>query len=91
MSRVVGISNKENNNIVETCICLLRHDVEFMNLVLDAIDNCPQYGDEVVKVEPNLQLPPLQRSGQRVLPLEEASHLRIPRESGMKNFLLHLK
>ena len=91
MSRVVGISNKEKNNNAETYICLLRHDVEFMNLVLDAIDNCPQYGDEVVKVEPNLQLPPLQRSGQRVLPLEEASHLRIPGELGLKNFLLHLK
>ena len=50
------------------------------NLVLDAIDNCPQYGDKVVKIEPNLQLPPLQRSGQRVLPLEEASHLLIPGE-----------
>ena len=84
-------TKKEKNNNAETYICLLRHDVEFMNLVLDAIDNCPQYGDEVVKVEPNLQLPPLQRSGQRVLPLEEASYLCIPGESGMKNFLLHLK
>ena len=91
MSRVVGISNKEKNNNVETCICLLRHDVEFMNLVLDAIDNCPQYVDEVVKVEPNLQLPPLQRSGQRVPSLEEASHLRIPGGSGIRIFLLHLK
>ena len=58
--------------------------------MLDAIDNCPQYGDEVVKVEANLQLPPLQASGQRVPPLEEASHLRIPGESGIMNFLLHL-
>ena len=87
----MGILNKEKNNNVETCICLRRHDVENMNLVLDAIDNCPQYGDEVVKVEPNLQLPPLQRSGQRVPSLEEASHLRIPGETIMKIFLLHLK